>query len=131
MFGQKLSKQNKAAITAWLLLSVVIIAAQLFNDSYQYVIAMIILASFFVELFVLTQGKMTERNGFIVNFTFWSYLWRTVLILFVCTVLVVTLAMIFFPDDFIHHRVTTLMVITLSHFLLIYLIYRPKNIVKR
>jgi uncharacterized membrane protein len=131
MFGQKLSEKSKPIIIAWLLLSFVIIAAQLFNYPYQYAIAVIILASFFIELAVLTQGKITERNGFVIHFTFWSYLWRTVLMLIASTVFVVTLAMIFFPDDFIYHRIATLITITLSHFLLIFLVYRPKSMIRK
>jgi len=121
-------KRYKPALLAWLLLSVIIISAQLFNYPYQYAIAVFVIALFNIELYLLTRGEIIERNGFITHFTTWSYLWRTVTMLFVSTVFIVTLAMIFFPDDFIYHRLTTLVIIVFCNMSLLFLVYKtPKN----
>ena len=118
--------QTKPALSSWLLLSLIIIIAQLFNEPYQYAIAIFFMALFTFELQFLSKGQSIERNGYVTIFNVWSYTWRTLLILFCSTVLIITLAMIFYPDDFIYHRVLSLVTITINNILLIWLIYRKK-----
>ncbi len=114
------------ALLSWLLLSTAVVLAQLFNEPYQYAIALFFIALFTFELQFLTKGQTKERNSYVNTFNIWSYCWRTLVILFCSTVLIVTLAMIFHPDEFIHHRVLTLVAITINNVLLIWLIYRKK-----
>jgi len=121
-----INTQTKPALLSWLLLSVAIIVAQLFNEVYQYSIAIVMVGVFILELQFLSKGRSVEDNGYITKFSIWGYTWRTLTILFCSTVLVITLAMIFHPDDFIHHRLLTLVAITINNILLIWLIYRKR-----
>lgn len=56
-----LSPQTKPAFTSWLILSLTIVVAQLFNDGYEYLITSLIIGLFILELKLLTKGSITEK----------------------------------------------------------------------
>ena len=112
------------ALLSWTILSTFIIVAQLFNDPYQYVLAAFVMAIFISELYLLTTGKIIESNGYIHKLSAWSYVWRTISALFINAVFVITLAMIFFPGEFIYYRLSTLAIILLSTVISIFIVYR-------
>ena len=121
-----INTQTKPAVNAWLILSILTIVAQLFNDVIEYAIACFILGFFIVELQFISKGKSVERNGYTITFNVWSYIWRTIAALFASTVLIITLAMIFHPDQFIHHRLLTIVAILINNVLLLWLLYRNR-----
>lgn len=120
------NKINKPASLSWLILTLAIILAQLFNEPYQYFIASIITAFFIAQLSWLTHGKIIEKNGYIYNINLWGYLWRTITFLIINTIMILTIAMIFFPGQFIYYRLTTLVIIVFSHMLTVWLYYRQR-----
>lgn len=120
------TSQSKAVFSSWLILSLVIVVAQLFNEVYEYAATSLLLGFFILELQFLTKGIIIEKNGYTVTFTAWGYIWRTLITLFASTVLIVTLAMIFHPNQFIHHRLLTIITILINNVLLLWLLYRKK-----
>jgi len=119
-----MKKSLTPVLLSWTILSTFIIVAQLFNEPYQYALAACAMAIFIGELYFLTAGKIIESNGYIHNISAWGYVWRTITALFVNAVFVVTLAMIFFPGEFIYYRLTTLAIILLSTAISIFIMYR-------
>ncbi|SFC54286.1 hypothetical protein [Pseudoalteromonas denitrificans] len=115
-------------LLAWTLLVLFILASDMFLYLYQYLIAFTVLAGFIFQLHCYIKEDLSTQSPFSLIINTWRYIWRTVLTLFLTTVLIMLLAMIFYPDDFIYYRVMSVILILVTNIFSIYLFYGMQNI---
>jgi len=108
---------------SWLLLVVFTVASDMFLHLYQYLITFVVIAGFIVQLHCYIKNKLDITSPFNLIINTWSYIWRTVLALFITTVLVMLLAMIFYPDDFIYYRALSVSLIIVTNIFSVYVFY--------
>jgi len=115
-------------LCTWLLLITYTVASDMFLHLYQYLITFVILAGFIFQLHFYIKDNLDKTSSFNLIINTWSYIWRTVLTLFLTTVLVMLLAMIFYPDDFIYYRVLSVILIIVTNIFTVYAFFGMPNI---